>query len=141
MNAGLDALLYEPMGIGGIPLATAIVSLITTVALALVLRGRLGGLDLARTLDVGIGCCSPAALLAAVTFGVREALAASATAWWTRSCSSVRPRRAGLAVYAAAVLAHARRGGAPDPRALLARASSRGCRVQSALRRAYPPTT
>ena len=26
VNAGLDALLYEPMGIGGIPLATAIVS-------------------------------------------------------------------------------------------------------------------
>ena len=58
MNAGLDALLYEPMGIGGITLATAIVSLITTVALALVLRGRLGGLDLARTSTSASACCS-----------------------------------------------------------------------------------
>ena len=43
VNAGLDALLYKPMGVGGIPLSTAIVSLVTTVALAVVLRRRLGG--------------------------------------------------------------------------------------------------
>src|SRR2546428_13620901 len=33
VNAGLDALLYKPIGIGGIPLSTAIVSLVTTVLL------------------------------------------------------------------------------------------------------------
>ena len=54
LNAGLDAVLYKPLGIGGIPLSTAIVSLLTTVALAVVLRPRLGGLDGGRTLDAGI---------------------------------------------------------------------------------------
>ena len=53
MNAGLDALLYEPMGVGGITLATAIVSLVTTVALAIALRGQLGGVDMARTVRRG----------------------------------------------------------------------------------------
>jgi putative peptidoglycan lipid II flippase len=74
VNAGLDALLYEPMGIGGIPLATAIVSLITTVALALVLRGRLGGLDLARTIDAGVRIVIAGALLVVVSLAAREAL-------------------------------------------------------------------
>ena len=41
VNAGLDALLYKPMGVGGITLATAIVSLVTTVAA----RDRAAGAD------------------------------------------------------------------------------------------------
>src|SRR5256886_13833991 len=49
VNAGLDALLYKPVGIGGIPLSTAIVSLVTTLALAAVLRRLIGGLDARRT--------------------------------------------------------------------------------------------
>ena len=54
LNAGLDALLYKPMGVGGITLATAIVSLVTSVALAFALRGQLGGIDAAHTLRAGI---------------------------------------------------------------------------------------
>jgi putative peptidoglycan lipid II flippase len=74
VNAGLDAALYGPMGIGGITLATAIVSLVTMVALAGVLRPRLGGIDGRRTLDAGLRILAASALLAAVALGVREAL-------------------------------------------------------------------
>src|SRR5437588_6249804 len=52
VNAGLAALLYKPIGIGGIPLSTAIVSLVTTLALVSVLRRLIGGVDAPRTLDV-----------------------------------------------------------------------------------------
>jgi putative peptidoglycan lipid II flippase len=105
VNAGLDALLYEPMGIGGIPLATAIVSLITTVALALVLRGRLGGLDLARTIDVGARVLIAAGLLTAVTFGVREALSGLSDGLVPQIVLVLAAAGAGLAVYSALVLA------------------------------------
>jgi len=104
VNAGLDALLYEPMGIGGITLATAIVSLITTVALALVLRGRLGGLDLARTLDVGTRVLVAGALLAAITFGVKEALSGLSDSLVDQVLVVGLASVAGLAVYTGAVL-------------------------------------
>jgi putative peptidoglycan lipid II flippase len=74
LNAGLDALLYKPIGIGGIPLATAIVSLVTTLALAAVLRPRLGGIDGARTVAATIKIGIAAAALAAVTLAVKELL-------------------------------------------------------------------
>ena len=75
VNAGLDALLYEPMGVGGITLATAIVSLVTSVALAIALRGQLGGIDAAHTVRAGHpDLRSPAPCCAAVALGVREAL-------------------------------------------------------------------
>lgn len=77
VNAGLDAILYEPIGIGGIPLSTAIVSLITTFALAAVLRPRLGGLDGRRTLDASARILISAGALAAATLGLREALDAA----------------------------------------------------------------
>jgi putative peptidoglycan lipid II flippase len=74
VNAGLDALLYKPMGIGGIPLSTAIVSLLTTIALIAVLRRVIGGVDARRTLDVGLRIAVAAGLLALAALGVREAL-------------------------------------------------------------------
>jgi putative peptidoglycan lipid II flippase len=74
VNAGLDALLYKPIGIGGIPLATAIVSLITTVALAAVLRRLIGGVDARRTLEVGLRIACASALLALAALGVKELL-------------------------------------------------------------------
>ena len=74
VNAGLDAVLYEPMGIGGITLATAIVSLVTMIALAAVLRPRLGGIDGRRTVDAGMRIVVASAMLAAAAFGIREAL-------------------------------------------------------------------
>jgi putative peptidoglycan lipid II flippase len=74
LNAGLDALLYKPMGIGGIPLSTAIVSLVTTVALVAVLRRLIGGVDARRTLDVALRIVIAAGLLALTALGVRELL-------------------------------------------------------------------
>ena len=74
INAGLDALLYEPMGIGGIPLATAVVSLLTSVGLAVVLRPRLGGIDGRRTVDAA----------------ARILIAAGAARRWRRSASRKR---------------------------------------------------
>jgi putative peptidoglycan lipid II flippase len=74
LNAGLDALLYKPMGIGGIPLSTAIVSLVTTVALVAVLRRLIGGVDARRTLDVALRIAIAAGVLALTALGVRELL-------------------------------------------------------------------
>ncbi len=105
VNAGLDALLYEPMGIGGITLATAIVSLVTSILLALVLRGRLGGLDLARTLDVSIRVLIAGALLVAVSLGVREALSGLSDSLGDQIVVVGLASISGLAVYAALVLA------------------------------------
>jgi putative peptidoglycan lipid II flippase len=74
LTAGLNAILYKPMGVGGIVLATAIVSLVTVIALAAVLRPALGGLDGRRTLDTGLRILLASALLAAATLAVKEAL-------------------------------------------------------------------
>ncbi|HZO60646.1 MAG TPA: murein biosynthesis integral membrane protein MurJ [Solirubrobacterales bacterium] len=74
VNAALDALLYKPMGVGGITLATAIVSFVTTVALAITLRREIGGVDMARTVRAGTRILAAGALCAAVALGVREAL-------------------------------------------------------------------
>jgi putative peptidoglycan lipid II flippase len=46
LNAGLNALLYQPLGVGGIPLSTSITSLVTFLLLVHYLSNRTGGLDL-----------------------------------------------------------------------------------------------
>jgi putative peptidoglycan lipid II flippase len=74
LNAALDAVLYGPMGIGGVTLATAIVSLATMVVLVFVLRPRLGGIDGRRTLNAGLRIAVASAALAGVAFAVREGL-------------------------------------------------------------------
>src|SRR5919204_1083259 len=74
VNAALDAVLYKPVGIGGIPLSTAIVSLVTTLALATVLRRLIGGLDARRTLAVALRIAIASAGLAGAALGVRELL-------------------------------------------------------------------
>jgi putative peptidoglycan lipid II flippase len=74
VNAALDAVLYKPVGIGGIPLSTAIVSLVTTLALVAVLRRLIGGIDARRTLDAALRIAIASALLALATFGVKELL-------------------------------------------------------------------
>jgi putative peptidoglycan lipid II flippase len=105
VNAGLDALLYKPMGVGGITLATAIVSLVTSVALAIALRGQLGGLDMARTVRVGTRILAAGALCAAVALGVREALSGLPDTLLDQTVLVVAASAAGLAAYAAVVLA------------------------------------
>ncbi|KKM16805.1 hypothetical protein LCGC14_1682160, partial [marine sediment metagenome] len=74
VNAGLDALLYKSLGIGGITLSTAIVSFVTAVALAVVLRPALSGIDGRRILDSGVRILVAATLLGAAAIGVREAM-------------------------------------------------------------------
>jgi putative peptidoglycan lipid II flippase len=105
VNAGLDALLYKPMGVGGITLATAIVSLVTSVALAVALRGQLGGVDMARTVRVGTRILAAGALCAGVALGVREALGGLDDTLLEQTVLVVAASGAGLAAYGAVVLA------------------------------------
>jgi putative peptidoglycan lipid II flippase len=106
LNAVLDALLYEPMGVGGITLATAIVSLVTSVALALALRGQLGGIDAAHTIRAGIRIFLAGGVLAAVALGVREVLEPSLTdSLLDQTLLVLAASAAGLATYTAIVFA------------------------------------
>jgi putative peptidoglycan lipid II flippase len=105
VNAGLDAILYKPMGVGGITLATAIVSLVTTVALAVALRRQIGGVDMARTVHAGTRIFAAGAACAAVALGVREALDSLGDGLLEQTALVAAASAAGLAVYAAVVLA------------------------------------
>jgi putative peptidoglycan lipid II flippase len=106
VNAGLDAALYGPMGIGGITLATAIVSLVTMVSLAAVLRPRLGGIDGRRTVDAGLRILVGSALLAAVALAVREMLdGVVADGFGGQLIVIIAAGAAGTAAYVAAVFA------------------------------------
>jgi putative peptidoglycan lipid II flippase len=106
VNAALDAILYKPVGIGGIPLATAIVSLVTTLALAAVLRPRLGGIDGRRTLDAATRILASSAVLAAVALAVKSALGgAVADDFGGQLLVIAAAGTAGTAAFAAAVYA------------------------------------
>jgi putative peptidoglycan lipid II flippase len=105
VNAGLDALLYKPMGVGGITLATAIVSLVTSVALAITLRSQIGGVDMARTVRAGIRILVAGGLCAAIALGVREALGGIGDGLLEQTVLVLAASAAGLAAYAAVVLA------------------------------------
>jgi putative peptidoglycan lipid II flippase len=48
LNAGLDLLLYKPLGVGGITLSTSLVSLFNFFALMFLLSPRIGGVDARR---------------------------------------------------------------------------------------------
>jgi putative peptidoglycan lipid II flippase len=103
VNAGLDALLYKPVGIGGIPLSTAIVSLVTTVALVAVLRRLIGGVDARRTLDVALRITIAAGLLALAALGIREVLdGALSNSNASQLLVIAGAGAAGMATYAAA---------------------------------------
>jgi putative peptidoglycan lipid II flippase len=69
VNAALDAAFYR-VGIWGIPLSTSLVNIAGTFALLVLLRRKLGRLDLGRTLDSVIRIAIASALLAAVAYGV-----------------------------------------------------------------------
>ena len=103
VNAGLDALLYKPVGIGGIPLSTGIVSLVTTVALVAVLRRLIGGVDARRTLDVALRITIAAGLLALAALGIREVLdGALSNSNASQLLVIAGAGAAGMATYAAA---------------------------------------
>lgn len=72
LNAGLDAVLYRPLGVGGIPLATSLSSIATFVLLFALLERELGGLRRGRVLDGAVRGLGVAVLSAAVAW----------TVWW-----------------------------------------------------------
>ena len=106
VNAGLDAALYKPIGIGGIPLSTAIVSLITTLLLAAVLRPGIGGIDGRRTLAATVRILVATGALVLGTLAVREALEGVVSNGFGGQLAVIAlAGGTGAAVYAAAVFA------------------------------------
>jgi putative peptidoglycan lipid II flippase len=69
LNAALDAAFYR-FGTWGIPLATSVVNVAGTAALLIVLRRRLGRLELSETADSVLRILAASAVLGAVAFGV-----------------------------------------------------------------------
>lgn len=81
LNALFDLLLYRPLGVGGIPLSTSIVSLVTFMVLARMLAARIGGLRSGFVLDGFLRCALAAALSALLAWSSWYAL----DAWLGRS--------------------------------------------------------
>ncbi len=70
----LGALALYNLGVGGIVAATAIATVASVVAQAIILRRLLGGLELGRLLDASIRISIAALALAAVSFGIWDVL-------------------------------------------------------------------
>jgi putative peptidoglycan lipid II flippase len=70
----LGALALHHLGVGGIVASTAIATTATVVAQCVILRRILGGLELGSLLNAGIRISLASAALAAVSFGVWDAL-------------------------------------------------------------------
>jgi putative peptidoglycan lipid II flippase len=64
LNLALDLVLYRPMGVGGIPLATSVVSLVTFLLLMRALTREVGGLHSAFVLQGGARSAVASAVLA-----------------------------------------------------------------------------
>jgi putative peptidoglycan lipid II flippase len=74
VNAAVSFALYQPLGIAGIVIGTAVSSAAMTALQAAILRRRLGGLDLARTASAVMRILAAAVLLGLVTYVVWWAL-------------------------------------------------------------------
>lgn len=74
LTAGLNAVLYRPLGISGIVIATAVASAATFLAMAFVLRRRVGPLQGRRTLLAALQMTFAAALLGGIAYSVWWAL-------------------------------------------------------------------
>jgi putative peptidoglycan lipid II flippase len=72
LNAGLDLLLYKPLGVGGITLSTSLVSLFNSFALMLLLSPRIGGIGARR-----VAWTFLRAIVALIPLGV-----VSYAVWW-----------------------------------------------------------
>jgi putative peptidoglycan lipid II flippase len=70
LNAGLDLLLYKPLGVGGITLSTSLVSLFNFFALMLLLSPRIGGVDARRVAGTALRSLVALMPLAAVSYFV-----------------------------------------------------------------------
>ncbi|HET8976425.1 MAG TPA: murein biosynthesis integral membrane protein MurJ, partial [Solirubrobacterales bacterium] len=62
--------LYGPFGVGGIVAATAVATAASVAAQAVILRGRLHGIELGRFIDAAVRITAAAALLAGVSYVV-----------------------------------------------------------------------
>ena len=74
VNAVLDFALYTPMGVGGIALATSVASVAGFVAMAVLLRRELGGLDVRSMIDGFVRTSIASVWLGALAFGAWHAL-------------------------------------------------------------------
>ena len=77
VTAGGSGLLYKPYGVAGIVFATVLATLVSVIAQCLILRRRLGGLELGGLFAVGLRVAAAAAALAAVSWTVWELLDAA----------------------------------------------------------------
>jgi putative peptidoglycan lipid II flippase len=100
VNTGLTLLLYKPMGVGGITLATSIVSIVNFFGLMLLLSPRVGGVD-ARRVAWSAGRAILALVpLAGVAYGVWYGLdAALGRSLWAQIVSVCLAYIAGGAAY------------------------------------------
>jgi putative peptidoglycan lipid II flippase len=113
VNTAVSLALYKPLGIAGIVIGTAVSSLAMTIFQAAVLRRRLGGLDLPRTITVFAKIVAASALLGVVAYGVWWGLDQALGRGLAGQIVSVGVAlAAGAAVYAAVVLA----AGIPEAR-------------------------
>jgi putative peptidoglycan lipid II flippase len=71
LNAALDGAFYR-FGIWGLPLSTSLVNIAGSAALLLMLRRRLGGIELGETSHAVVRITAASAVLAGVTYGL----------WW-----------------------------------------------------------
>jgi len=104
LNAVVALVLYRPLGVAGIVIATAVSTVAMTVAQGLLLRPDLGGIEGARTLSAVGRVIAAAALLAAVAYAVWLPLDAALGRSLAAQAASIGAAiAAGLAVYAGGV--------------------------------------
>jgi putative peptidoglycan lipid II flippase len=95
INIAVSAALYEPLGIGGVVIGTAVASAAMTAGQAYFLRGRLRGIELGRTLRAVAKMILAAGVLAGVAYAV----------WWPLDEALGRSLPAQVAAVGAALTA------------------------------------
>jgi putative peptidoglycan lipid II flippase len=101
-----SAALYRPFGIAGIVAATAIATLGSVIAQALILRRQLGGLELGGLIDGSLRIAAGSAVLAAVAYAVHGVLEGALGVGTPAQIAAVGAALlAGGAAYLAVVLA------------------------------------
>jgi putative peptidoglycan lipid II flippase len=101
LNAVLDAAFYK-LGIWGIPLSTSLVNIAGTAALLVLLRRRLGLIDLRRTANTVARIVAASAVVAGVAYGCWRGLdEAAGRAFWGQVLSLGTALAASTVVYLA----------------------------------------
>jgi len=106
VNTGVSLALYEPLGIAGIVIGTAVGSAAMTLAQAVFVRRELGGFEIGRTLKSVAGMLAAGALLGLVAYYAWDLLDEALGRGLAAQFAAVTVALAlGSAAYAAAVLA------------------------------------